>query len=60
MGLSWLVWLVWNRSYAGLAGIDAYIGGAGIVLGEVASQTRWVGSVTGKEIGVYMWHTILQ
>lgn len=40
-------------------GVGAYIGGAGIVLGEVASQTRWVESVTRKEVSVSTWRTIL-
>ena len=39
----------------------AYIGGAGIVLGEIASQTRWVESVTRKEIGVFVlaYHSVI-
>lgn len=48
MGLSWLLWLV-TDVMIGLAGIDAYVGRAGIILGEIASQTRWVESVAGRK-----------
>lgn len=52
-GVELVVWLVWSRSCAGLVEIDAYIGGTGIVLREIASQARWVELVMWKEISVF-------